>query len=692
MKKKAHQISRLSFENNFIKNYGQPNEQKSYKCLFLFFILVFSCQSHFLFSATIYVKHDAVGSNDGSSWTDAYTDLQSALADAMSGDEIWVATGTYYPDEGPTQTNNNRDEYFSLIDGVTIYGGFEGTETNVAERTMAETTLSGDIQQDGIFTNNSKNVIYNTGIGSTAVIDGFKITLGYNFSSSTYGGGMYNSSASPTVTNCTFISNKAGRGGGMANVSSSPIVTNCTFEANYYNSSIGNTPQNGGGMHNDGGAPSISNCTFIDNVATGYGVGMFNTASSTTISNCTFTNNIIQSGSGFAGGGMDNAGVCNVTIQNCTFDGNQAKYGGGLNFQNGPTAEVTNCIFLNNDATLSRGGGVGIGANSTITLVNCIFLDNTANSAGGGGMFISSSLATEIINCSFTGNSTGSIWCNNANATVTNCILWNNNGTEITTNSGTPPTVTYSIVEGGFSGTGNSSDDPMFVSASDLHLSLNSAAYNAGDNAAVSGITNDYDGNPRISFGTVDMGVYESQTVLPVELNFFNGKIKENEIELLWQTASESNNLGFEIERSMDAKTWKSIGFVNGMGTSTEVNSYSFIDARPLSPENYYRLQQIDSDGTFKYSKILHFELYGEIELSVFPNPSSNLFNVVVPDGIQQGELLLTDIYGRQISSQILGEGNSSYQFERSGLPAGIYLLALYSKGLPTQVIRVVLE
>ena len=79
--------------------------------------------------STIYVKADASGANNGSSWADAYIDLQDALSVAVSGDQIWVASGTYYPTTGTDQSAT-----FTLANGVSIYGGFDGTETLLTER------------------------------------------------------------------------------------------------------------------------------------------------------------------------------------------------------------------------------------------------------------------------------------------------------------------------------------------------------------------------------------------------------------------------------------------------------------------------------------------------------------------------------------------------------------------------------
>src|SRR4051794_31523633 len=97
----------------------------------------------------IYVNKNALGANDGTSWADAYTNVQEALA-ATSVGEIWVAKGTYYPDEGTGIANNDRTASFNLKNNVALYGGFAGTETGRSQRNWKTnvTVFSGDLQQD----------------------------------------------------------------------------------------------------------------------------------------------------------------------------------------------------------------------------------------------------------------------------------------------------------------------------------------------------------------------------------------------------------------------------------------------------------------------------------------------------------------------------------------------------------------
>ncbi len=292
-----------------------------------------------------YVDADANGLNDGSSWTDAYNYLQDALVSASSGDEIWVAQGIYKPDQGVGITPGDRTATFQLISGVTLKGGYAGfgePGPNARHFELYETILSGDLDGNDVDVNepwdlwnepsraeNSYTVVIGSGTDETAILDGFTITAGNananGFWPNICGGGIYNDSGSPTLTNCTFNENSAKWGGGIYNFFySNPAVKSCTFSGNSADS-------RGGGMGNFWySSPTLTNCTFSGNSANSGGGGMSNSFSSPTLTNCTFSGN-----QALDGGGMYND-YSSPTLSNCTFSGNTAgQHGGGIYCQYG---------------------------------------------------------------------------------------------------------------------------------------------------------------------------------------------------------------------------------------------------------------------------------------------------------------------------------------------------------------------
>ena len=443
-----------------------------------------------------YSKSSATG--DCSSWANACT-LQTALTGAASGDEIWAAAGTHKP-----TTGTDRNATFQLKGGVALYGGFAGTETARDQRnpTTNLTILSGDIDNNDnqrpvitdltTVTGNTANS-YRVVTGATnATLDGFTITAGYANGASLYnfGGGMYNDASSPALANLTFSGNSARYdGGGMFNYSSSsPILTDVIFSDNLADGQ-------GGGMYNGGNSsPSLTNVTFSGNSADAGGA-MSNRSSSPVLTNVTFSGNSV----GWDGGGMYNYSS-SPTLMDVTFSGNSATgNGGGMyndssirshsDFSSHPT--LTNVTFSDNSATgngggmvnyciyipdgditdfsrnsaAAEGGVINYPACTPPTLTNVTFSSNSAGAEGGGMDNYSSS--PMLTNVTFSGNSAfrgGGMDNKGVNSTVgiapsnpqiRNTIFWGNtassSGAQIY-NSNSTPSVSDSVVQGGYAG------------------------------------------------------------------------------------------------------------------------------------------------------------------------------------------------------------------------------------------------
>ncbi len=363
-----------------------------------------------------YVKASASGTNNGTSWANAYTDLQSALGGSPCT-EVWVAAGTYKPTGGTDRTLS-----FVLKNGVALYGGFIGTESARIERDPAVnlTTLSGDISTVGDATDNSYHVIVGGGTNGTAVLDGFTVTGGYANGSSPAdsGGGMFNLNSSPTLANLTFSGNTAIYGGGMYNDNnSSPALINVTFNGNTVNQSPDGDGSGGGsgaGMYNNNSNPTLAAVTFSNNSAVYIGGGISNYNSSPTLTNVTFSGNSAQDGSGMYN---ENSGP---TLTNVTFSSNSGR--GMYNGNSGPT--LTNVTFSNN----SGGGMVNYGSSPTLT--NVIFSGNTASFWGGGMLNFYSS--PTLTNVTFSGNSAssygGGMYNDNSSPVLTNVTFSGNSG------------------------------------------------------------------------------------------------------------------------------------------------------------------------------------------------------------------------------------------------------------------------
>jgi hypothetical protein len=175
--------------------------------------------------------------------------------------------------------------------------------------------------------------------------------------------------------------------------------------------------------------------------------------------------------------------------------------------------------------------------------------------------------------------------------------------------------------------------------------------------------------------------------IVPVEMLTFTASVRNSDVQLLWATASELNNRGFEIERSVnDINNFITIGSVDGKGNSTELNYYSFIDNPQLSGVNqiYYRLKQIDFDGSFTFSDIVNvnYDVPAEFVLSQnYPNPfnPTTTISYFVPKE-SFISIKVYDFLGREVQAlvnEMKSAGSYELSFNASNLPSGTYFCTL---------------
>ncbi|MCB0018766.1 MAG: hypothetical protein KDE09_13330 [Anaerolineales bacterium] len=507
----------------------------------------------------VYVDASVVGgNNDGSSWANAYSDLQDALAVVTSGSEIWVAAGVYTPGTVVSDT-------FVLPAGVSLYGGFAGGETTLVARdwTNNVTVLSGDIDANdaadanGVVTDtaqiqgdNAYTVLSAIGLTQTSSLDGFTITAGRTMSPplSCYpgcGAGIYAERSSLSIANLTFIGNLAYLGGGMTNITGTVIMQDTTF--------TNNKAAGAGGFFNVDSSPILTNIVFSNNYASALGGGMstwgYHPDGSPSVPRLTSVR-FEDNRSDYWAGGLEMEGSSPI-LSDVVFINNWAGgHGGGVailyesNDLDVSEPTFINVLFQGNEA-LGDGGGIANLEFSNPLLINVIFSGNRAGQ--NGGAFSNRYFAAgTMVNVTVAGNRAGGAGGGIANVndsllTLTNVIVWGNadsSGTgtasaTLSNQTGSQTTVAYSLLQGSGGSTvwnsamgtdnGNNLDsDPLFVSAllpasapttgGNYALNFGSPAINSGNTFSNTTLL-DVISNPRVIDSQIDLGAYEYQGV-----------------------------------------------------------------------------------------------------------------------------------------------------------------------------------
>ncbi|MFN5946387.1 MAG: right-handed parallel beta-helix repeat-containing protein, partial [Phycisphaerae bacterium] len=468
----------------------------------------------------LFVNKAATGTHDGSSWSNAFSELRDALAFAAANSfvrEIWVARGTYTPSP-PFGQGGSRSASFNLQNNLAIYGGFQGNETLLSQRNIAAnpTILSGDLNDDdpqGPNRNeNSFSVVTANQLNPSAVLDGVTVTRGNaKDSPSNQGGGIL----------------IIGGGGSGPLWKQGPLFRNLTVRENFSDTGSG-----GGVSAQSAGRAQFEQTRFLFNGSSGFGGAVAQSANSHVgYTDCQFERNSCNTQSG---GAMYVEGGAVAYLTNCSFVKNRAwTAGGAIHVRNNARLIGDQCTFYGNTALAGSGGALFLqdnAANPSVDIRNSVFVGNTAKGAGADGAAIKSGLSYSVFtNCTIVANESAAgaaVQLNYQGISFVNCFLYGNTSRDNSTSGEAAQTSSgfggvrnfqHSTVQGwsgSLGGANNNGLDPIFIrypskglnnewdtndspvyddDYGDLRLSSNSPAIDSGDSLAVPADTYDID-------------------------------------------------------------------------------------------------------------------------------------------------------------------------------------------------------
>ncbi len=704
---------------------SKTNQMKTFTNLFLSVILLFISQ---IATAQVFVNDDASGANDGSSWANAYTDLQEALNNAALNGEIWVAAGVYKPGVGTPSIDNS----FTFFQDLKLYGGFAGTETTLADRDITTnlTVLSGDLSGDdtpGNFnsnrTDNVKHIINLTDtISAATVISGFTFSGGNTLDGSGADddrrGGAILTYGAITLSDCVFKDNYGWFGTVYPrNASSSGTsITNCVFEEN--------GGGNGCGLYFAGTRDFvISNCSFSENNAAQRGAAIYFNNAEGIVSNSSFINNSALSSTGGAIH-MRSSVTSLVVLDSCMIIGNSARWGGGVNtYEETSTMRITNSTLQENTSQ-TRGGAVYMGFKARTEIDNCEFLMNTTMGLGAGISGQNDTTSCQVKNSLFRNN--GAVDGDDANGggigffgglfvDVDACFFEGNDGDF--------GAAIYVVEDSADVATFTLTNSVIQVNFANAQAALNIGGFDSVienclfNNNINSGITGGAGGAISINSGGVmptDVIIRNSTIVnnsAPIGAGIATFDDDTLTVSLSLQNVLLHNPGGNDYEIEAGSPTVTSTGgnfssdqtLVDIFGTTDILGADPlFVDegdldfhlledspcidagidaGAPLTDLDGNQRVGIVDIGCYEYAMPSLIRNISELgELFIFPNPVEELLNFKLNSSFNgKVELQIVDLKGRVVAKDLINKNESSFLGNKNiaKLPSGIYFLRM---------------
>lgn len=679
----------------------------------LLLLLTFSFFANDAMSKIIYVDvaNVAALTKDGTSWANAYDNLQTAIDNAVNDDEIWVAQGLYKPSATLDGGADDRDKTFRVLSkNLKLYGGFNG-EATVSGRVFEmgklkfPSILSGDLGIPANTSDNAYHVLVFSDNDDT-LLDGFTIENGNangtgditvsagNTVSRNQGGAIFFRRTNVSLNNLVVKNNTSvGSGGavylgGKLNATKKAgDITNSEFSNNTASGSGGAIYASGYGVAGYFTDTEINNCIFKSNKSTAGDAGAIYSFAYTDISikNSVFENNeATRGGALFAFSSVADSPI-KFKVEGSTFKNNKAltSLAGALYISHRVDATVGSSVFIGNTA-VTNGGAIYVLGNSatilsTLNIYNSILANNAAVS--GGGVYFTGNTTSNIINCTLYSNTASSFGSNlyitsiaTATSNIYNTLIYQNNYYKGPLAVITEGNVQANVVLPANVFLSTNSADANFLKLKPL---TGNPAVDAGDNSKIpAGVTTDLAGSARIYNTTVDLGAYENLAVLPITLSNFSASVKGHGVQLNWTTASETNNSHFLIAQSTDGINFTPLAKVASRANGA---TYNHTDFSPANGINYYRLTQVDNDGTsVVFDPIsVNFSLSNQVEVNLYPNPATGSKITVNLVGQKFNTLQVINLNGQQLQSLMVNATDVEKIIDISNYASGTYFIRL---------------